>query len=154
MNQLRFIQDTLYELKLNYGTQVTLIKVTNVSTEFRSGNLSSTQTEYKIRKAILLESGVVQVLLSSIITENSKYSGQILRDKKSIIVDKYDLPRDLTISQQDQFLLHGQLYTVDSILKIDRRRGYLITLNHVVGDDMGQSASDSISFTGGAVHGP
>lgn len=154
MSSLRFVADTLYELKINYGVPITLVRIKNPQVDFRTGAVTDTRTEYRIRKAICLDSNLMKAVLNSIITQDSRFSAAVDIDKKSLIVDRYDLPRDLTISLQDQFLLNGRLYSVNSIFSIDYRRGYLITLIGVLGDDLALGGSDSLTFSGGVVDGP
>lgn len=147
MNQLQFIRDTLYELKINYGRPLTLVKVGLKQLDPVTGVISSARISYKLKKVITLDSAVAYALLASAATDGNKSLGKVAKDGKMLVFDKYDLPTNITIAINDEFIIDGRTFMVDKITSVDQKRAYIVNLIKVLGDDLAVSTTESITLT-------
>lgn len=148
MSQFQFVRDTLYDLRQSYGGPVTLVKVLSNDVDFRTGKRTVNTVEYKLRKAIKVESTQSSVLLNAIITQDSKYSGAIEVEKRFLIIDRLGLPRGASVSLSDKIIIDGKFYVIEKIINIDFKQGFLLVLTAIAGDDFAVAAGNSISFSG------
>lgn len=137
MSQHRFIRETLYALKREYGVVVDLYAAVSTTTDLETGRREQEKRSFRIKRAILLPkrvyADVVKLLRGS--GGAPVHHGAAL-DKifRLIIVDARDYPEDYSPDPEDYLVIGEGRYNVREVEEYEHRLAVLLKVEQVVGE--------------------
>lgn len=153
-NLTRMIQQTIYDLKMKFGEPVSVYRVVDSETDYKTGDKSIETIATQIRNAIVLPEDEGRHILQAVnyISASKAFTslggGQWVEGQRGFIFDAADL-RDYQPSLTDWILFEEQRYDVQSIEKLATNAGWLVIAKHVKGQPSGGSAVVNVSQSTG-----
>lgn len=128
----RFIQNTLYTLKRQYGAAVTVYKTDSKSFNPQTGRLTTVRTKVSIKLAVVLPDTLANKFAyeHSFLAANRQftYGAQWDQRQRLMIIDGQDIPKDFKIELDDSIVHNNFRYVVRKADVIDDGLGYLLTV--------------------------
>lgn len=136
MNNVHFLRDTLYRLKLDYGFPVTLIKTIHEETNSETGLRSVQREIVNIRKAIDLPAETARKFWYDMAfikaNTNFTYGAEVDVLSKQIVIDSRDL-QGRKITERDFIIYDHTRYSIKKIYDLEHKLGYLLSLQAAEG---------------------
>lgn len=138
------VKANLYNLKKHWGSPVEWYQLIDTSMDVTTGLLDTNYKVVKIRKGILLPKqgtrGFKYSLSYLAANKNFVYGGYFDSDKRYLIVDVRDLPKDWNVDHNqveynDKIIIDGQRYSLTKSEDYDYNLAYVLTLTHVKGSE-------------------
>src|SRR5690606_12346730 len=131
-NQLKFVQQTLYALKREYGVAGDLYNVTSDTVDPETGVRTWVREKHHIKKLILLPTNVtVQMFIAGgFIRPDPSFpsAGREVTDAFAVVEQK-DL--DVEVTKDFYVVINHKRYNIASINEIEQNIGLLIGLKRV-----------------------
>ena len=159
MNQLRFIRDTLYDLKRRYGEVVDFVRIVSSTVDRETGDKTVVKAGLRVNRCIVLNSYELRKFvydLSFIATnKNFTYGGFFDQTQRDFIVDAVDINYE---PAQGQYLVYdGVRFDIHQVQRFEGRTGYLIRGKQTKGIDtdnvINLSLHTQLNFTDEADYG-
>lgn len=149
----RFIRNTLYQLKRDYGTQLTLYLET-ATTNLTTGVRTPSSQNWVIRRAVVLPSDwkrKFSYALSFVAAnKNFTYGGFFDADRRELIIDSDDLPKNFVLTNNHHIVIDTQKYLITEVSQLEEAAGWIIHVKAVSGESPRQvisvKARDRITF--------
>lgn len=153
----RLIRQTLYDLKIAFGQQVSVYKIESSDTNYETGEKQISTVARLVKKAIVLPSdqslqilqGVNYLAASKVFT--SLGGGTWDSTQRAFIFDGVDAVDGIGLT--DYLVLDGQRYDVASIEALTGNLGFLVVGKHVLGQPSGGVVSENVSQSTGLTDG-
>lgn len=150
MNINRFIRNTIYALKRDYGSKATLY-VESTSVNISTGVKTKTQTPYVIKKAIVLPTDWHRKFAYDLsfvaANKNFTYGGFFDVATKTILVDVKDLPTGFVIELKHKFIVGTDRFSLSSVSLIDDQGIWVLTGKAIKGENLGQVITVNVDDT-------
>ncbi len=153
-NLNRWIKQTLYMLKRQYGGPISIYKLNEAETNYRTGRKGITKTVYNVNRAIILPVKVGRDAVKSIsqISANKKFTsgGTFEKGVRDFIIDRSDVDSNLELTADDWIVYNGRRYNIKSIQEFEFGTAWIITGQEVMGAHPEQhyiTASDHLLLT-------
>jgi hypothetical protein len=131
MPNVKFIRDTLYQMKKDYGVPIKYGRLVKNELDYDTGRNTVTKQVYVIRKAVLLPTKLMRKFVQDIayLAANKNFTYGALFDEKTslFIVDARDLPRGLQLDMNDFLFMGHQRYAIKQAEILEHNCGWLIT---------------------------
>lgn len=132
MPNVKFIRDTLYQLKKDYGVPVKYGRLIKNQLNLETGMNTVTKQVYLIRKAIQLPTKLQRKFVQDIayLAANKNFTyGALFDEKVSIfIIDARDLPRGFLLNMDDYLFMGHQRFVVQLAEILEHNCGWLLTV--------------------------
>jgi len=139
----RFIEDSIYTLKRNFGQPVDLYIRGTATQDAETGDVTFTETKWKIKKAPVLTADLLrkfQYDLSFIAAnKNFTYGGFYDKTQRGIIVDARDLPTDYAQSLDDSFIVDHRRYAIKNIEQFEQGRSFIFIVEELKGQRVNET---------------
>lgn len=122
-----FIRSTLYALKRLYGEKITLVQRTETNTDFDTGVITYTNSEYTIRRAIRMPETSASNVQVGADFRHFRFGSQVEVGDKQFVIDAKDLPASVTIKVADEITAGSETFMVKDVTKLDNKQGYILT---------------------------
>lgn len=136
----RMIKQTLYDLKLRFGSPVSIYRLVNSTTDYRLGTVTATQTSIDVKKCVVLPANTIRDLAQSIsyISANKPFvwqgDGGWDENTRVFIFEGSDL-RDYEILMEDWIIYRGKRFDIANIEQLEHRAGWAVMAKEVVGSE-------------------
>jgi hypothetical protein len=131
MPNVKFIRDTLYQMKKDYGVPVKYGRLVKNELNLDTGINTVTKEVYLIRKAVLLPTKLMRKFVQDIayLAANKNFTYGALFDEKLslLIIDSRDLPRGLQLNMDDFLFMGHQRFMIKQAEILEHNCGWLIT---------------------------
>lgn len=135
-NLNRWIKQTLYMLKRQYGGPVAIYKQTGSTIDYRTGVKTITKQSYHINRVIILPVRVGRDAIKSIsqISANKKFTsgGTFEKGVRDFIIDRSDVD-DIELTADDWLVYNGRRYNIKTIQELEFSTAWIITGQEVMG---------------------
>lgn len=151
----QFMRRALYSLKRQYGAAVTVVKLTDVTTDYKTGVKSVEKSIINVRRAVVLpeeikrqvEQGIAHLSANKMFVSQAGFdTGQV-----TFIFDAKDLPVGFSWCLDDHILVDGEDFKVTAIDEFEFDSGWIIKAIRVNGadftGDMSLDASTSLTIS-------
>jgi len=133
------VKQALYLLKKRWGVAVEWYKYLASTFDVETGAKSVDWDVAKIRRGILLPREKAR-LSAGVSATPFNYGGYFDGDKRTLIIDIRDIPRDWNIIETDEeindkIIIANERYQIHKLDKYELGLGYILTLEHVVGSE-------------------
>lgn len=136
-NLNRWIRQTLYMLKRQYGGPISIYKLNDVATDYRTGQKTVTKTVYNVKRAIIIPVNVSREVIKSIsqISANKKFTsgGTFEKGVRDFIVDRSDVDSTLELTADDWLVYNGRRYNVKAIQEFEFGTAWIVTGQEIGG---------------------
>lgn len=133
-NLLQEISAILYRLKREFGLPAKL-RVVNNSNNIETGVITPNNTDYSIRRVIILPRRSVRDFVYDLsfiaANKNFTYGGLFDADRRAIIIDSKDLPSGVRPTQDMIIIFANEQYDILEVQRAEMDRGYLLICKHV-----------------------
>lgn len=124
-------------LKRQYGGPVTIYKLGDAATNYKTGVKSVTKTSYPIARAIILPVRMSKEVLRSIsqISANKKFTSGATFEKglRQIIVDRADVDSSLELTTDDWLVFNDRRYNIKAVEEFEFDTAWVITGQEIGG---------------------
>ena len=156
MNNLSFLQDELYSLKMSYGFEAAIYRTTVGDTDLTTGKKSLTKTKISVEKAIVLpvKFETMQFISAAILkaARTFAYGGFQDVETKRIILDGAELPDGFEVLPEDYFVYDHKKYEIVYAEKLEQDAGYQLIVKRLTGTPVNEihevTVYQSIRFLG------
>lgn len=150
----QFIRQAIYQLKRQYGTRVTVVKLNDAQTDYRTGRKTLNTTTHAVRRAIMLPEEIGRRVEqgAAYISANKNLLAQAGFDqgKAMFIFDADDLPSGFRFGLDDHILVGTDYHKVSKIKPFEPGLGWIIYTHHVddatFGSTLTLAASNALSL--------
>ena len=142
----RMIRQTIYDLKHRFGGEVTVYKVVDSNTDYKTGDKSINTTSRLVRKAIILPNLLTREIFQGVNYLAASKSFTSLGGQgwdeatRTFIFDGHDL-KGYTFETEDWVVYRGKRYDIETIEQLEFDTGWLILAKEVKGQISGGSVS-------------
>ena len=142
----RMIRQTIYDLKHRFGGEVTVYKVQDSTTDYKTGSKSIATTSRLVRKAIILPNQLTRELFQGVSYLSASKSFASLggqgwdEGQRGFIFDGHDLIGH-TFEIEDWIVYRGVRYDIASIEVLEWNSGWLVIAKEVKGQVSGGSTT-------------
>lgn len=127
-NNLNFIKRTLYKLRHDFGLAVTLVHITDLQVNYKTGAQDQAVTEYTLKKVVRLPRNTSSFFRIGQALGIFNRGGETDRTITEFIVDKPTLPPNLVPTIRDCYIMcNERRYNILRITELDNQLGYLLT---------------------------
>lgn len=140
----RMIRQTIYNLKFRYGAPVTIYKVVDSNTDYKTGIKSISTTSRFVKRGIILPNITSREIFQGVSYLSASKSFASLggqgwdESKRGFIFDGRDL-QDYTWDLEDWIVYRDKRYDIESIEELEWNSGWLIIGKEVKGQPSGGS---------------
>lgn len=134
----RLIRQTIYDLKHRFGGAITVYKVVDSTTDYKTGVKSIDTTSWAVRKAIILPNQLTREIFQGISYLSASKAFASLGGQgwdeatRSFIVDGKDLPGHQW-DIEDWIVYRGKRYDIETIEVLEWDTGWLIVGKEIKG---------------------
>lgn len=133
----RFIRNTLYQLKRDYGKQLTLYLET-ATTNITTGARTATTQNWVIKRAVLLpddwKKKFSYALSFVAANKNFTYGGFFDRAQREVLIDATDIPKGLKITTEHHVVIDSKKYNITRVVDLEEAAGWILEVKHVSGE--------------------
>jgi hypothetical protein len=132
MNNLNFIKETIYHLKMEYGGKITIRRETATTDDITTGVVSTNNVEVIIQHAIRLPDRMLRQSFKHFVIASS-----FDKNERTFIIDADDLTTAYGEPQQGDIILidGGSLrYKIKEVKEMDYQIAYVVSATTVEGD--------------------
>lgn len=137
MNNLSYIQNVMYKLKIDYGVPIDIYRFTSQTIDPGLGTIQQTRIKVEIPLAVIMSEQDSRKFSYSraFIAENRAFTfgGYYDVGIRMCIIDALDLPVDFIPQIDDYFVADGQRYQVSKSTSLIDDYGFLIALKETKG---------------------
>ena len=141
-NLIKFIRRNIYQLKREYGGEITLYILGAVATDYQTGVKAAAHTSYPIKRAIVLPVRVKREVIQSIsmISANKKFvqGGTYDAGTRTFIIDRRDVPTLTSINNDDWLVYNGKRYEIKWIDEFEQGTAWVIIGKELEGHEVGE----------------
>lgn len=144
-NELRQIKVILYKLKHLYGQEITIYRRTTNTYDVKTGKSTIDYTQYKIKKAIVLESKMVRDFVYDLsfvaANKNFTYGGFFDITSRLVIIDYKDLSRLLSTyvpDLNDHVIFNNRRYEIAEVYESENFKGLVFKIKELKGSPVEQ----------------
>jgi hypothetical protein len=134
---LRYVRQTLYMLKRQYGGQIDIYRLVNSGTDPKTGDVLSEKEVIRVRRAVVLPVRISREVRRSIsqISANKKFvtGGTYDAGRRLFIVDRADVS-DLQLTNDDYLVYRNRKYEIGDFQAFEFDAGWIITGRELVGE--------------------
>lgn len=131
MPNFNFLRRVVNQLSRKYGEDVSFIKVSSVTNDFKSGVTTPTSTTTTIKKVIALPREFQVHRELTIFSTEFKHGGeQDVEDTVFVFNSKY-IPSTIQIANGDTFTYNSNNYEIKSVAKYNRNKIIIVTASRV-----------------------
>lgn len=131
MPNVKFIRDTLYQMKKDYGVAIKYGILERSNLDMDTGKTTVTKKVYLIRKAIIFPTKLQRKFVQDIayLAANKNFTYGALFDEKTTIfvIDARDLPRGLQMNMNNFIFMNHQRFVIKTAEILEHNCGWLIT---------------------------
>lgn len=150
-NQLRFIGETLYDLKKDYGLVGDVYRITGETVDPETGVRTTVREKHRIKKMILLPTNLTaqMFIAGGYVRPDPSFpsSGWEVTDT-FVIIDHKDVTFE--IKKEDYIVIQHKRYNIKSINEVEPNIGLLIGLKSIKGAEPQEiftvSARNTLTF--------
>jgi hypothetical protein len=145
----KMVRQTIYDLKHQFGDEVTVYKVLDSSTNYKTGVRSIETQAYPVKKCIVLPNTMTRELYQGVsyISASKAFTslGGMAWDqaKRGFIFEGHDLP-GYTWDIEDWIVYRGKRYDVESIEALEYDSGWMVVATEVKNATSGGGPSAGI----------
>ena len=149
----RTVKHTLYTLKHIFGTTVTVYRLADATTNYQTGEKSTTLTAYDIRKCIVMPSVIDRELEQSIsyISASKPFVSQGGQGwdegLRHFVFAAPDLPSGFQFEIEDWIVYRDERYDVEEVEELEYNTGWLVKAKKVEGADADQVVRVNLTDT-------
>lgn len=136
----QFIRRSLYMLKRQYGASLTVYKLVDTETDYRTGKKSVIRELHRVRRAIMLPEEEVRRVEQGIahLSTNKRFNSQAGFDqgKALFIFDASDLPAGFKFNLDDFVVIGDEYYRVTEVDEYEYDSGWVIKTTRVEGAEL------------------
>lgn len=153
-NLNRMIRQTIYDLKHRFGAEVTVYKVLDSNTDYKTGVKSIETSSRFVKRGIVLESSHSREVFQGVSYLSASKSFASLggqgwdESKRAFIFDGADL-RDYAFELEDWLVYRQKRYDIESIEELEFNSGWLIVAKEVKGQPSGGSPNVDVQQSTG-----
>lgn len=129
-NLIRLVKNCIYQMKREYGGEITLYQLTNATTNLATGVKTETHNSIVIPRAVILPARVQREVIQSIsaISANKKLvmGGSMDTGTRVFIIDRSDAPA-YVITNDDWIVYKHVRYDIKSIEEFEQDTAWVIT---------------------------
>lgn len=141
MNNVRYILDTIYQFKREYGCELTYVEVLASESNVETGSRNINK-RINVIQAVLLprrnQRKFIQDISYLAANKNFTYGGLSDYESVTLVISSEDLPSQIQIDLNGYFILDGQRYEKTEFTKLDHEVGYIL---------MGKAVKGSITYS-------
>lgn len=127
VRQNRFIRQNLYQLKLQFGVPLKLVRrLPNPVRDLRTGTTEYEYEKYDLDRAVLLPTKELTNKQWSREEQEFSRGGYFEVGTRTFIVDTHDLPVDFKIQEDDYLVYDSRRYDIFSIEDYEEMRAFLL----------------------------
>ena len=134
-NTLRQIKAIIYRLKRNFGTPVTIVRLSNLQNNIQTGAMTFDKQEIDIRRGIvdpaLALRDFVYDLSFIAANKNFTYGGYFDVDSRMLIIDSKDLPTGFEPNLNDYALINNSHYAFKEVHPLANKHAWSMTIKQV-----------------------
>lgn len=135
MNQLRFISQTIYKLKKQYGVPFQIYTTTSSSTDLQTGVKSVQKRIYNIKYGIVLPRKMYAELVSLLGGSRTlSHNNLIDKETRVVLLDAKDYPADYVIEPGDYVLMNHERFNITEINLYDHRLAGELKMTKIIGE--------------------
>ena len=135
-NLIRFIRRNIYKMKKEYGSPISVYRLSAVNTDYETGAKTASRTAYHISRAVVLPVNIKREVIQSIsvISANKKIvqGGMYDVGMRTFIIDRRDANFD-TITNDDWIVYDDKRYDIKAIEEFEQRTAWLIIARELEG---------------------
>lgn len=147
----RFLRKNLYDLKRQYGAEVTVCKVLSVETNHKTGEKTISRDLHKVKRAIMLPEETARRVEQGIalLSANKSFVSQAGFDQGRVpfIFDSRDLPTGFKFDLDDFVNVEGEFYRITEVEEYEFNTGWVVKTHRVLGGDFNVNLEDSSEST-------
>jgi hypothetical protein len=131
------MKKTLYRLRQAFGRQATLIQITNISTDYGTGEQTQTSNSYNISKLIKLprKTSNLGTLRAALGIFNR--GGGTDHTVTEFIFDAANLPRGIVPDIKNNYILiDNKRFNIQTVEELEGGVGYLVTAEAIEGAEL------------------
>ena len=136
----QFIRRSLYMLKRQYGAKVTVCKLLDSDTDYRTGQKSIQRELHPVQRAIMLpveeirnvEQGIAHLSANKFFVAQAGFE----QSKALFIFDASDLPDGFRFNLDDYVIVEDDYYRVIEVDEYEYDSGWIIKTKLVEGSDL------------------
>lgn len=135
MYDLRFIRQTLYSLKREYGFPVNFVWNTESTPNYETGKKTVEKDSLTVNRALVLPSSIQRnfVYDLTVIASNKNFTYGGLFDLRSrhIVIDRQDIPADFEIKIGYYVIVKGQRFEIKAVEAYDDLSAFVLDAEQV-----------------------
>lgn len=130
------IRRTLYDLKMRYGNEIQIYRLTSASTDYETGVKTATKQVIDVRRAVVMPTAEMRKFFASIafITASKQFLAPgnqgFDQSSRGFIIEHRDLAEvgeeDFEFQPEDWIVYRGRRYDVEMIERLEWDSGWLI----------------------------
>lgn len=136
-SQLREIRRIIYVLKRKYGLPLDLYEIQKSDVDVKTGKKTVTKRKVAIQRAVVIPVQIDRKFAYDLsfvaANKNFTYGGFFDTGKRSVLIDKRDLPADFKINNDSKVLFKHKRYSVVSFEEFDHDQAILLTMQRLEG---------------------
>lgn len=140
MNDLRSIKTILYTLKRAYGLPINIVWRTESTPNLETGKKTVQQDSVSVDRAIILPATTNRNFVYDLVfiasNKNFTYGGFFDKNRRKVIIDRADLPRDFEIKIGHYLIINSKRYEVKNIDTFDVQAAYDLDVEQVDNIDL------------------
>jgi hypothetical protein len=153
-NLIKFIRRCVYQMKHEYGGNITLYLLDAVATDYQEGTKTESHTSYPITRAIVLPLRIKREVIQTIsmISANKKFvqGGTFDSGTRTFIIDRRDVPTVTSIRNDDWIVYNSKRYEIKWVDEFEQQTAWVVVGKEVEGvrvdEDIRYSASNAVDM--------
>jgi hypothetical protein len=137
VNNLSFLRDEIYSLKMSYGVEGAVYRTVIGDTDLTTGKKSLTRQKIPIDKIIVMpiKFETVQFISAAFLKAGREfaYGGGQDKETKRVILDGDDLPDAFEIEPEDYLVLNHKKYEITYFEELEEKAGYQLIVQRLEG---------------------
>lgn len=146
MNQLIYIRETIYSLKMDYGVPLAIYQMVSSNVNLKTGRKTVEIKKFPILKAIALPKNLIRRIVKSV-GGDFKFGGFEDQNIRTFIIDSRDYPADYIFKHGDYLILDDTRYNLKTVENFENRLGVLVQAEQVIGERAQQIIEKNIETT-------
>lgn len=137
-NKLRFMYESVYKLKRDYGLPLDIYRITGETTDYETGKKTTIKVKFHIRRGIFLPSRVMRDFAKDVAYQgdmrNAKYQGLFDSSQRQLVIDKTDL-NDIfkTLTTADWIVFNHTRWEISEIDEFEEDVAYWLIIKQMKG---------------------
>jgi hypothetical protein len=133
-NQLNFIKRVLYRLRQDYGRTISLVEVTGITTDYKTGEQTQTTMTYTINKVVKLTKKMSSFIRVGLALGIFNRGGSVDKTIMDFLFDAKVLPVGIEPNMREQYIIcDSQRFNIISVARLEGDLGYLVSTEAIEG---------------------